>query len=46
VDLLAALALDEERLDEPERAEDGGVERERAIEVAADEVDVPEPDEH
>ena len=46
VDLLAALALDEERRLQPERAEHGGVERERALEVAADEVDVPEADEH
>ena len=46
MDLLAALALDEERLLEAERAEDGGVERERALEVAADEIDVAEADEH
>jgi hypothetical protein len=41
VDLLAALALDEERLAQPERTEDVRVERERPLEVSADEVDVP-----
>ena len=46
VDLLAALALDEERLVDAEWAEDCGVEGERALEVAADEIDVAEADEH
>jgi hypothetical protein len=46
VDLLAALALDEERLGQAEQSEDVGVEVEGAIEIAADEVDVTEPDEH
>jgi hypothetical protein len=46
VDLLPALAVDEERRLEAERAEDRGVERERPLEVTADEVDVAETDEH
>ena len=46
MDLLAALALDEERRLEPERPEHRRVERDRALEVAADEVDVAEADEH
>ena len=46
VDLLAALALDEERRLEPERSEHRRVERERALEIAADEVDVTQADEH
>src|SRR6202035_358500 len=46
VDLLAALALDEERRLQPERPEHRGVERERALEIAADKVDVTEAYEH
>jgi hypothetical protein len=46
VDLLAALTRHEERLLEPERPEDGAVERERRGEVPAHEVDVAEPDDH
>jgi hypothetical protein len=46
VDRLAALPLDEERRLEPERPEHRRVERERALEVAADEVDVAEAQEH
>src|SRR5690242_18159469 len=46
VDLLAALAFDEVRRLEPERTEDGCVEGERALQVAADEVDVAEADDH
>ncbi len=46
VDLLAALALDEKRRLEAERPEHRRVERERPLQVAADEVDVAEADEH
>ena len=46
VDLLAALAVEERRLGEAERAEHRAIERERAREVAADEIDVTEADEH
>jgi ABC-type lipoprotein export system ATPase subunit len=46
VDPLAALALDGEGRLETERSEDVGIERERALDVAADEVDVAEADEH
>ena len=46
VDLLAALAGEEHRLLQPERPEHGAVERERPREVATDEIDVAEADEH
>ena len=46
MDLLAALAREEHRLLEPERPEHGAVERERPLEVATDEIDVAEADEH
>ena len=46
VDLLAALALDEERRLQPELPEHGRVERERALQIATDEVDVTEAGEH
>jgi hypothetical protein len=46
VDVLSALALDEERLLEPEWAEHRPVERERPLEVATHEVDMSDADEH
>ena len=46
VDLLPALAAEEHRRLEAEWLEHGCVELERALEVAADEVDMAEPDEH
>src|SRR5262245_24871178 len=46
VDRLAALALEPDRLCEAERAEHPEVERDRTLDVAAHEVEVPEPDEH
>ncbi len=46
MDLLAALARKEHRLLEPERPEHRAVERERPLEVATDEIDVAEADEH
>jgi hypothetical protein len=46
MDLLPALALDDERICQSQRAEHGRVERERALEVAADEIDVAESEEH
>src|SRR5207248_3011372 len=46
VDLLAALALDEERLGQTERPEHRRVERERALEIAADEIEMAKADEH
>jgi len=46
VDLLAALPRDEVRLLQAEAAEDRGVEGQRPLEVAADEVDVTDADEH
>ena len=45
-DLLAALAGYNVRRLETDRAEDGGVEGERGVEVAADEIEMAEPDEH
>src|SRR5881397_1437722 len=44
VDRLAALAVEERRLLEPERPEHRGVEGERALQLPANEIDVPEPD--
>src|SRR5581483_9742108 len=46
VDLLAALARRTPRLAQPERPEHGRVEGERPPEVAADEIEMPEPDQH
>src|SRR5436309_1742120 len=46
VDRLAALALEEHGRLEPERAEDRGVERERAPEIATHEIDMTQADEH
>ena len=46
VDRLALLARHEVRRLEPERPEDGGIERERRVEVAADQIEVAEADEH
>src|SRR5207237_4989168 len=46
VDLLPALAAEEHRRLEAEWLEHGCVELDRALEVAADEVDMAEPDEH
>ena len=46
VDLLASFAFDNEGLGQSQRAEHRGVERERAVEVAAEKVDVAESEEH
>ena len=46
VDLLPALAGNEVRALEPERPEDRRVERERPLEVAANEIDVTDADQH
>ena len=46
VDPLTALTVEEGRFRKAERPKDGGIERERALEVAADEIDVTDADEH
>ena len=46
MDPLTPFTVEEGRFRKAERPEDRGIERERALEVAADEIDVTDADEH